>query len=149
MVLPFAIGPGHAMLLLTGRLPRWFCNLAYLLSATTIALFAHEFGWGFPTGQDALYLLLVLAVLGSLAWLCLRGIVEDSSLRSLIAMQGIYSVLMIPYLSLAWGDYRVGGWLGLVTTVAYTAQIVVAIGRSWWLLLYIIPLAGLTWLIDY
>ena len=88
-------------------------------------------------------ILLFVIAFASAAWLSVQGIAHNSEIRSLVAMQGVYVVPMAFWVAFAQEDFQIGGWLGVVTLLAYSAQIAMAVKSRWLVLAVIIPIVSI------
>lgn len=142
IILPVPICLGYALYLVAGRLPRWAVSAGYSLSAIFAIAILIDIGITIrPVPEDVLLGLLFVTAFCGAAWLSIKGVRNDSFAGGLIAMQCVYAIPMTYYLVFFAGDYQIGGWLGLITLVAYLVQIRLAVKRPAWLLVLIIPIA--------
>jgi hypothetical protein len=83
------------------------------------------------------------------AWLSIRGIKQHSIAGGLVAMQGVYAILMTFWVmgALDLDSFQIGAWLGVITLLAYLSQIALAVRRPWWVMAVAVPMAGMVLLI--
>ncbi len=99
--------------------------------------------------------MVVLFVLSftSVAWLSIRGIKQHSIAGGLVAMQGVYAILMTFWVmgALDLDSFQIGAWLGVITLLAYLSQIALAVRPPWWVMAVAVPMAGMVLLfaVDY
>ena len=143
VLLPVAVIIGYAIWLIMGQLPRWLviANYAFAVLSACTSL-AGLRGGPYETELITMILLFVIAF-ASAAWLSVQGIAHNSEIRSLVAMQGVYVVPMAFWVAFAQEDFQIGGWLGVVTLLAYSAQIAMAVKSRWLVLAVIIPIVSI------
>lgn len=148
IILPVPVTVGYAIWLAKRHVPGWVTISVYSLSLTfavaVIASIAFETSFSFD--EIALALVFLAAFVGA-AWIVVRNISDHGNIRGLVAMQCVYAVTMAYFLSAFAGDYQLGAWLGLLTLLAYLAQVVLVVKRVSQLLPFFVPLAGMILLI--
>lgn len=144
VLLPVAVSTSCATWLTMGHLPRWMVILNFALAALAMCSILAGFGGSGVTEAEIIAMIL-LFVIGfvSVTWLSLRGFAARTGIHSVVAMQGVYAVLMSFWVAFAQEDFQIGAWLGIVTLLAYTAQIAMAAKNRWWVMAVVVPMAAI------
>jgi len=147
MLLPLPVAIGYAFWLARGPLPGWYRRSAYILAVTLVAPFLAGTVFDFfSDGLEIVFPVLFVAAFCAAAGLVIWGSGRDNDLNGLIAMQAVYLVQMQFWLILGSGQFQLGAWLGVTTSLAYLLQIKLVVQRRAWplVLLLLLPGAALT-----
>ena len=150
IVLPVPVAVGYAIWLAKESVPGWMAIVAYSLSVVfavaVLTSIATEVS--FEADEIAGLLIFVAAFAGA-AWVVVGKSGHLGNVRGLVAMQCVYAVMMAYFLSVFAGDYQLGAWLGLVTLLAYLAQVVLVVKPVASLLPFFVPLAAMIALVRW
>lgn len=95
-------------------------------------------------GPDAILLALSFgSAFGGVGLLVLRGIYPGHTAKPIVTMQAVYLIPMSFYLAGVGFELQIGGWLGVIASFTYLAQIALAVKNYWWVLALVMPLVGI------